>query len=235
MAPTPPTRALQRPSTGSLHQLLVATLALAGAIHLVVGVGHRAGDAHGAFFVGVGAAQVGLALALAFSRRARPAALRATVVLSILVAGVWAATRVPGLPGGVESPGVLDLTCTAAEGVTALCAVLLLRRGAARGHVGRRLPAPVAGAAVAALVVLAAPAAAHDHHHEHGHIAEANSPASVRPSIFGDLFEGHGLDGHHPGAHPAPGGAPAAPATAPAVDDGEATHGHAPGSGDHPH
>ncbi|MPY95834.1 MAG: hypothetical protein GEV08_23100 [Acidimicrobiia bacterium] len=85
--------------------LLVAGLAVAGGIHLAVGVQHGPMTSHGGFFLALGAAQA--ALAVAVGRDAPEQLLRLAAALSAAVVIVWAATRAPGISTDAEAVGPL--------------------------------------------------------------------------------------------------------------------------------
>jgi hypothetical protein len=218
-AVTPPTR-----GRVGLPDLVAATLALAGGIHLAVGLDHGITDhgltGHGARFAAAGAVQ--LTLAAVVARRAGPRALGAAVATSLLLVGAWASTRAP-IAGDPEPIGLLDVATAVLQSVAAAAGLVLLRRPT---PIPRRVvPALPALALVALLGVaggLAVPSA-HDHH-DHGHEAPADAPVaagSERPDLFGDLFTAH-TDGPH--GHTGPSDAAPEPSAEP--DDHEPPHNH---------
>jgi hypothetical protein len=207
-----------RPPRGrvGLADLVAAALALAGGIHLAVGLDHGITDhgltGHGALFAAAGVVQ--LALAAVVARRAAPWALGAAVATSLLLVGAWASTRAP-IAADPDPVALLDAATVALQAAAGLAGLALLRR-----------PIPTPRRLVPALPVLALMAllglagglvgpSAHDHHdHDHGdgheHPVEApvaaQAEAEPRPDLFGDLFTAHtdGTHGHatHTGAEP---------------------------------
>lgn len=190
-----------------LADLVAAGLALAGGIHLAIGLDHgiaaRGLTDHGALFAVAGAVQ--LTLAAGVARRAGPWAVGAAVATSLLLVGAWASTRAP-IAADPEPIGLLDTITVALQSGAAVAGLVLLRR-----------PTPVARRVVPALPALALlavlgvagglagppPHDHNDHGHEHEDPAEApvaaEARAQSRPNLFGDLFTAH-TDGTH-GTH----------------------------------
>jgi hypothetical protein len=223
-AVTPPTR-----GRVGLPDLVAATLALAGGIHLAVGLDHGITDhgptGHGALFAAAGAVQ--LALAAIVARRAGPRALGAAVATSLLLIGAWASTRAP-IAGDPEPIGLLDVATAVLQSVAAAAGLVLLRRPT---PIPRRVvPVLPALALVALLGVgggLVGPSS-HDHHdhdhHDQSHEHPAAAPVaaeSERPDLFGDLFTAH-TDGPH--SHTGPPDAAPEPSAEP--DGHEPPHNH---------
>ena len=114
-------------------RVLLASLSFAaGAIHLVMAPSH-AGEStvEGAGFLIAGWLQIGLAAMLLM--QASRLVLRASIVVNVGLIGLWAVSRIWGLPVGAhawhpESVSSVDLTCVAIEGVLILTAAALLTR-----------------------------------------------------------------------------------------------------------
>lgn len=125
MTPSP-VRSRAGGTPGDLLRLTAAALSVgAGVIHLLEAPAHyRQAAVYGRFFLVVGAAQLAGGLLLGLRRWPR-AAYRLAATGSLIVAGVWAATRTVGIPIGPEAgtrPPVApaDLAATSLETVTAL-------------------------------------------------------------------------------------------------------------------
>jgi hypothetical protein len=105
----------------------------AGLIHLVVVPEHwQESPLYGGFFVAATAAQLGLAVLLA--QRSPAWLLLGNVAVQLGLVGLWAVTRTAGIPlgpeqGMVESVGVLDSLCVAAQVLSAAACAVLLRYG----------------------------------------------------------------------------------------------------------
>ena len=130
-AATPPahTPPAHTPPPPLLVGASVATL-LAASLHVAVSPEHFAEALRlGVFFTVLSIAQVCSAVALLKDPSARLVSL--TVVLDLTVVALWVLTRTVGLPfdlAEVESVGLPDSLCTAAEVLAALCCVAQLRR-----------------------------------------------------------------------------------------------------------
>jgi hypothetical protein len=137
-APVPARREAASLEVGIAVRVLLATLSFAaGAIHLVMAPSH-AGEStiEGAGFLIAGWLQVGLAAALLL--QSSRLLLRATVVLNLVLIGLWAVSRIWGLPFGAhawhpEDVSAVDLTCVGIEaGLILMSTALLTRPGMAR-------------------------------------------------------------------------------------------------------
>jgi hypothetical protein len=161
-------------------RVLLATLSFAaGAIHLVMAPSH-AGEStvEGAGFLIAGWLQIGLAAMLLL--QASRLVLRASVVLNAGLIGLWAVSRIWGLPFGAhawhpENVSSVDLTCVAIEaGIVVTGAALLTRPGFARMLDGAALLTgvlvPVGVIALASGVLLSPSARSHasGSHGDHG-------------------------------------------------------------------
>lgn len=149
-------------------QLLVACgLALAaGIIHVVAAVEHFRVDAlHAAFFAILAVAQ--LAWSAARYRAPSRGLLLAGVIVSVLVAVLWAVSRTVGVPSGgawtVEPVGVLDVVATADELALALLTGLKLAGTAVpgRARAQRVVMAVSVGLLLVSSLVLVGPAHGH--------------------------------------------------------------------------
>jgi hypothetical protein len=147
--------------------LLAAVLSLAaGAIHFAFAPTHWADRAsHGAFFLGVGALQVGWAVAV-LVRPSRRLALAG--VLQLAVVTVWVASRTVGAPGtnGTEAVGFPDALASAFEvGIAALAGLAWWRRPVVRLRplVVSAAAVLVAGTTLVSLTPRYAGAGAHTH------------------------------------------------------------------------
>jgi hypothetical protein len=179
-----------RPDRDARARITVATAmtAIAGAVHLGVGLRHGP-TAHGSLFLAVGATQ--MALALLVLRRPGRQRLAAVVAINTTVTLAWLLTYTPSGTGRGEITSA-GLTATTLQITAALTAVGIRRRRNAG-------PARRTDARAVALVGAAAVAAAafgwtgHSHHHDQP--AGTTASAEVQP-IFDDLFVEH----HHSSA-----------------------------------
>ena len=165
----------------------IAGLAAAGGVHLAVGLDHRLGaGGHGLALLAAAVAQLTVAAMLCRRVTTWRRGLAALVAIGVTLA--WAASRL----NGDHPAGLLD---GAAAAVQLVAAGTLLSSGRARRVVR---PVPVALVAIAGLLAGLASAAvvpAGHHHLPSTPPPEAATPPT--PSIFGDLFVGHGH--HSPG------------------------------------
>lgn len=167
--------------------LLVTALASAGAgvVHAAAAPEHTNWGASVAFFVGLAVFQVGWAAYL-LAQRPAPAVLALGAAVNVLSLGIWAVSRVSGLPvgphrGEAEAAGRADIVASALGVIVVLGAVALARHW---GHqpVARlrsALSAGVGGLAVCALSVFALTGVS-----GHAHLAEGEhgptSPIDVQ-------------------------------------------------------
>jgi hypothetical protein len=182
--------------------IFALSLALAAGVHLGAGLQHGAGGDHAVFFLAVGVAQTGLAVA---GRRGQRRAVRAGVALSAAVVGVWLVTRLPVAGAGRQALGVVDAAATTLELITVASGLVLLR-----GAVPiRRLALGPVALAVAVLAMAGGTSVAAPSHAGHGHDDDAgvhqkagydhepdggpSRGGAEEPGtpIFGDLFDGH--------------------------------------------
>lgn len=174
--------------------LVVASLAIAGGIHLSVASQHP-GTAHLLFFASAGTTQAALAVVLA--RRQPQILIRLATLVSIAVAATWVATRT-GIGTDAQSVGLLDGAATAAELVTAIAAVTLMRVRPP----SRRSPRPRQLAAAAIVLLAAGATTLTAPAHDHSHPESSPHVESEHPKIFGDLFDHHAFDeSSHDGEH----------------------------------
>ena len=136
---------------------LVASLAVAGGIHLAVGYEHDFVGVHGTFFVVAGAIQaVGAAVV---ARRPDRRFIGLVAAGSAALLATWIVRRTPGLPGG-DALDPLATATAVAEVVTLVAAVRLLARPIARSG---RIPG-IAALAFVAFVALGSGGFADDGH-----------------------------------------------------------------------
>ena len=134
-----PDRAEPEPPGTAVRVTLAALLAVSGAVHLVMVPDHYQADAlEGIGFAVVGWAQ--LALAVTAVTSSSRAVLRSIVGLNLAVLGLWAWSRIAGLPvgahaGEAESVTTIDGLTAAFEGA----AVVLAGAALARPGLGARL------------------------------------------------------------------------------------------------
>jgi hypothetical protein len=136
-----------------------AFTAAAGVLHWAAAGDHREHRHVLAFFVLVGAAQLVWAALVAVGSR-RPALIRAGVVGSLGVVGVWIVSRTVGIPwvpdvGVAEPVGTPDVVTTALEVLT-LAALAVSTSEARRGSGAVVVPRRSLGAAALAVVMLVA-------------------------------------------------------------------------------
>jgi hypothetical protein len=150
-------RALPAALDDSLFLAIVLSW-VAAAIHVVAAFDHAEEAAsHAVFFALLAVAQV--AWGIAVYRQGGRAVLVSGVVLSILVAILWAASRTTGLPIGperwtAEPVGALDVLATGSE--LALAAIVVCQLGMARGSALARHARTPLLAAGTCLVLLSA-------------------------------------------------------------------------------
>jgi hypothetical protein len=161
-------------------RVLAAASLGAGLIHVTAVSGHAGHPTVMTFFALLAVAQIGWAMAVV--RRPDPALLRAGVVLSLVVVGIWLLSRATGLPGvaGVEEAepvGLKDSVATALE-------IVLVAGRALRG-VPSRLVSTAAVSCIAAVTALGLSAPGHGHRHDEGGAA---------PHFATDFRAGHGQD-----------------------------------------
>ena len=190
---TPAAPANAGPGAGvgdTLRWLVAAACVGSAVVHFAYAPTHLDEQAsHGAFFLTVAWAQLGVAFALARWRGPRWPWWAAAGVNAAVIA-VWVLSRTAGVPGSdAESVGFPDALAAGLEAVAVLGAVLALRPARAARPFARLHPV-VGGVAALALMGLVS--------------------ASITPSIAGehshDEGEGHGVegeaasgDGHHHG------------------------------------
>jgi len=151
----------------------------AALIHFAYAPAHFSEEAsHGAFFLAVGWAQLGLALGLALRATPRRAWAGASVLVNGAVIAVWLVSRTAGVPGSGPEPWGLPDGAASALAAVAVVTGLLLLRGALEGSSMRR-PGLGAGALVGVLLA--------------GLVT-----ASVTPAVAGE--QGHGGDAHAGGS-----------------------------------
>ena len=162
------------PAVQAVPAGLAVLAAAAGVIHLASAGEHADVTwAHGTFFGVVGWAQLALAAALVLRPGRR--VLAAGAGLSLVVAAVWAVSRVTGVPfgpgaGEPEPVGLADALATGFEVVLAAVALAALRRPAVAARpvpAGPARPALALGGLAVAVVstVALTPAFATDHPH----------------------------------------------------------------------
>lgn len=168
-------------------RVLLATFSLAaGVIHLVMVPTHaQESGLDGVGFAVVGWLQIvgAIALLLKPSRRL----LQVTVLVNLVVIGIWAWSRTVGLPVGghagiVESVSGIDLLCAVLEGLLVVGAAALLLRPALGTRLTHSTVVLASAIPVAVLiitsVVLASPSTA-NHVHSQGSSAVALTPAQT--------------------------------------------------------
>ena len=175
-----PVAAPDAPRGSSVGAVAGALTVGAGLVHAAAAGGHAGRDTAVLLFALTATAQVLLGVAV-FARPSR-SALGAAVLVNLVVAGAWVASRTTGLPidgfGDREAVGLQDVMATVLEGLGAAAALLALVRRPAGGVLdGRRLVPVLVVAMVPALVGMSAPhghEAGVDHAHDglaapHGH------------------------------------------------------------------
>jgi hypothetical protein len=215
-APVPARREAASLEVGVAVRVLLATLSFAaGAIHLVMAPSH-AGEStiEGAGFLIAGWLQVGLAAALLL--QSSRLLLRATVVLNLVLIGLWAVSRIWGLPFGAhawhaEDVSAVDLTCVGIEaGLIVMSAALLARPGMARALDGTALftgvLVPLGVVALASGVLLSPSARDHaagshgDHGMASGHSHDGATAAGHHEVTEDDLGLSALENGHQHGS-----------------------------------
>lgn len=186
--PWGPDQDARRPVTA-----VAAATAIAGAVHLGVGLGHGPAG-HGLLFLAVGATQV--ASALLVHRRPSRRRLAAVIAINTGVVVAWLLTYTPTDGRGAEITAA-GLTATALEVAAALIAVTIRRRHTA-GPLRRTSARAVTLVGAAAVAAGIFGWSGHSHTHHHDQAPPITASAETEP-IFGDLFTDH----HHtPGADP---------------------------------
>jgi hypothetical protein len=190
-------------SVGRYLRWLLAALSLgAGVIHFTVaGEHYELSWAHGMFFAVVAWLQLSWAVAVVL--RPNRSLLTAGVLLNAAILGVWAISRVWGVPIGPEawtpeSVALPDALSSACElGIVALALAVLVRPAMAQRQLRPAVAVPavgIAGLGVAVISSLAfTPALASSHHHgeaDGGHTHSAAAPAQDQGSAH---------PGHHHG------------------------------------
>jgi hypothetical protein len=188
----------------SIRALLAALLLGAGAIHVAMAPSHLGESAvEGTGFLVAAWVQVGLAAAVALSRRPSRRVLAAVAATSVVLIAVWAWSRTAGLPfgahsGHAESVSVVDGACVALEVLAVVVAGVLLTRLGTR-TIGARVGGLAVVAAVAALGlatgVIASPAAREHASASHGTHMEGgghdHGTAAGDDLGFAELSNGH--------------------------------------------
>ena len=190
-------------SVGRYLRWVLAALSLgAGVIHFAVaGEHYELTWAHGTFFAVVAWLQLSWAVAIVL--RPNRSLLTAGVLLNAAILGVWAVSRVWGVPIGPdawtpESVALPDALSSACElGIVALALAVLVRPALAQRQLRPSVAVPVVGIAGLGVAVISSlaftPALASSHHHgeadgghTHSAAASGQEPASA-------------LSGHHHG------------------------------------
>lgn len=137
-----------------MRYIPIATLALAGVIHLVIAPEHYAhAPAHGVFFALAGIAEI--LWALAFWRRPTPRRYHLGLALAGGLIVLWAITRVLPAPfgHGPEPVNASGLVCKASELIGVVALVMLAAQGQLMGTI-RQPPLRSAGEALALALVV---------------------------------------------------------------------------------
>jgi hypothetical protein len=182
-----------------LRWVVVAACAGAGVVHFAYAPAHIDEDAaHGAFFLAVAWAQLGVAFALARWRVARWP-WTAAVGLNAGVVAVWVISRTAGVPGSdSEAVGFPDALATGLEVVAILGAVLALRPALASRPSVRPHPAVGIAAALVLVVLVSAsvtPSIAGEHHHDRHGRGDGDAPRGVPAGHDDGHGQGHGHQG----------------------------------------
>ena len=167
-----------------LRWLVVAACTASAVVHFAYAPTHLDEQtSHGAFFLTVAWAQLGVAFALARWRQVRWPWWAAAGVNAAVVA-VWVVSRTAGVPGSdAESVGFPDALATGLETVALVGALLALRPALADRRVARLHPAMGGVAALALVGVVSASitpsiAGEHDHDHGDGHAVEGEAASA---------------------------------------------------------
>jgi hypothetical protein len=195
----------------------VASVA-AGVVHLLAASAHTEHAPILAFFVGAGILQILFGTAVA-SPRPPSLLLRAGALMSVGLIGVWAASRISGLPfiegaDHAEPIGVKDTAAVALELLVVVGALALVAQGrwlSMRVRISERSLAPLA-VATALLIVPGIAVPAHQHSHEHGDEGHTHSELLAAAHVHGEGLSGHehgtsgaghehAMDGEHAAGH----------------------------------
>jgi hypothetical protein len=193
----PPRRQPAFETSNAARVLLASLSAGAGVIHLAMAPSHSGESTiEGLTFLASGFVQIALA-ALLLTRSSR-LLLRITLLVNLAFIGVWAMSRVWGLPYGAhawhpEQVSSVDLACVAIEGMLVLaCGAVLTNPALGRAwNTSRIALGAVIPIGVLALVgaILVSPGArnhAHGSHGDHGETADGHAHGA----------EAAGADGH---------------------------------------
>ncbi|HET6954751.1 MAG TPA: hypothetical protein VFI47_30595 [Acidimicrobiales bacterium] len=171
--PTEPAQAGVGSLGDTLRTLVVAACVGGAVIHFTYAPEHfQESSLHGAVFLAIAWAQVGLAFALARWREARWP-WQAAVAVNAAVVALWTVSRTVGVPGSDrESVGFPDTLATVLEVIAVAGALVALRPALAR-RPSARLASPVLGGAVALAMIGAVsasvtPQVAGEHDHADG-------------------------------------------------------------------
>ncbi|MDD9370399.1 MAG: hypothetical protein PV358_09825 [Acidimicrobiales bacterium] len=184
-SPAAPATAGPRPRVAeALRWLVVAVCVGSAVVHFAYAPTHLDEEAsHGAFFLTVAWAQLGVAFALARWREVRWPWLAAAGVNAAVIA-VWLVSRTAGVPGSdAESVGFPDALATGLEAVAVVGALLALRPALSDRPMARLHPVVGGVAARGVLAVVSAsitPSIAGEHHHGggDGHAVEGEAAAA---------------------------------------------------------
>jgi Domain of unknown function (DUF202) len=185
-------------TVGRYLRWLLAALSLgAGVIHFAVsGEHYDVSWAHGTFFAVVAWLQLSWAVAVVL--RPTRSLLTTGVYLNAGILGVWAVSRVWGVPIGPdawtpESIALSDaLSCVCELGIVALALAVLVRPAMAQRRLRPAIAVPVVGIAGLGVAVVSSlaftPALASSHHHNAG--GDAHS-VTTSGHVHGSLASGH--------------------------------------------
>jgi hypothetical protein len=186
-------------TVGRYLRWLLAALSLgAGVIHFAVsGEHYDVSWAHGTFFAVVAWLQLSWAVAVVL--RPTRSLLSTGVFLNAGILGVWAVSRVWGVPIGPdawtpESIALSDALSSVCElGIVALALAVLVRPAMAQRRLRPAIAVPVVGIAGLGVAVVSSlaftPALASSHHHDAG--GSDTHSAAVSGHVHGSLASGH--------------------------------------------
>jgi hypothetical protein len=178
------------------YGIAIASIA-AGVVHLLAASAHTEHAPILGFFVGAGIAQILFGTAV-ISPRPHSLLLRSGALMSVGLIGVWAASRISGLPfvegaDHAEPIGVKDTAAVALELLVVIGALALVAGGrwlSMRLRMTERHLAPLA-AATALIIAPGIVVPAHHHPHVHGETGHSHSEVLAAAHVHGEGAAGH--------------------------------------------